>query len=391
MTAVMSHRGPDQPGDRKRAATVCDVCQTLFPCCFYRLHTKSTSVAPPCFSCDDSNQYLHTSAAFRDGDYVSRGPVDVKMTSSNDEIVLITGGSGFLGRAVLQKVRAGRLLAPSHTELDLLRTEDVEHYLSRQKVRRIIHAAGFVGGIGLHKEHPGRMIADNLRMGLNVLESAARNGVEQVVIVSTVCVYPGNAMVPTPETEIFHGMPADDTAGYGIAKRTLLTLAEGLHAEFGLQYTYVIPTNMYGPGDYFEESRSHVVSALLRRAMMARDKGGREMVVWGDGRSTRDFVFVDDVAMAIVACLQTKAYCQVFNVGSGREVSIQELAEMICDIVGFKGELRWDTEKPNGARRRALDTTRLKQVLGMEMKTGLREGLQATVQWMEENRVVAAR
>jgi GDP-L-fucose synthase len=311
--------------------------------------------------------------------------------TSNNETVLITGGSGFLGRAVGRKVTGATLLAPKRAELDLLRMEDVDRYLSNKGVKRIIHAAGYVGGIGLHTEHPGRMIAENLRMGLNLLESAARNGVEHVVIISTVCVYPENAAVPTPETEIFNGMPADDTAGYGIAKRTLLTLAEGLHKEFGLQYTYVIPTNMYGPGDYFEENRSHVVSALLRRAMVARDAGDREMVVWGDGRSTRDFIFVDDAAAAIAACLTSKAYGQSFNVGSGREVSIQELAETICDVVGFKGELRWDTDKPNGARRRALDSTRLKQVLGVEMKTGLREGLQATVKWMEENRVVAAR
>ena len=313
------------------------------------------------------------------------------MTSSTPETVLVTGASGFLGSAIGRRITGKNLLTPGHAELDLLSFEQVNGYLASHKAARIIHAAGYVGGIGLHKAHPGRMVADNLRMGLNLLEAAARNGVEQVVIVSTVCVYPAEAAVPTPESEMFNGLPADDTAGYGIAKRTLLTLAQGLKTEFGMNYTYVIPTNMYGPGDYFDESRSHVVSALLQRAMAARDADDPEMLVWGDGSATRDFVFVEDAAAAIVACLTPKAYDQVFNIGSGREVSIKELAETICEVVGYRGELRWDATKPSGARRRALDSTRLKETLGVEMKIGLTQGLQATVKWLEGKHAAAAK
>lgn len=313
------------------------------------------------------------------------------MNSSTQETVLITGGSGFLGSSIRRQTGNAHVLAPQHSELDLLRFDEVDQYLSSREVHRIIHAAGFVGGIGLHKAQPGRIIADNLRMGLNLLEAAALNRVQQVVLVSTVCVYPEGATVPTPESEIFNGMPAADTAGYGIAKRTLLTVARGLHEQYGMHYTYVIPTNLYGPGDYFDESRSHVVSALLKRAIEARDAAKRELVVWGDGTNTRDFVFVEDAARAIVACLDPKAYEQALNVGSGHETSIKALAETVCEVVGFRGELRFDPTKPSGARRRALDSTRLKRVLGIEMKVDLREGLQATLQWLEGNHVAAAR
>lgn len=273
----------------------------------------------------------------------------------------------------------------SRSEVDLLDRKKTADFVNAGQLDSIIHAAGFVGGIGLNQAHPGRMAADNLRMGLNLLEAAADRGGVHVVIVSTVCVYPADAAVPTPETAIFDGAPAEVTSFYGIAKRTLLTLAEGLKRERGLSYTYVIPTNLYGPGDHFEEDKSHVVPALIKRAIAARDSGAGELVVWGDGSPTRDLLYVDDAAEGVESALDRTRSGGVYNLGSGVERSIRELAEIICRLVGFTGKLVWDTSKPGGAPRRALDASRARRELGFSARTGLEEGLARTIAWYAQS------
>ena len=299
--------------------------------------------------------------------------------------VLLTGASGFLG-SHLKVALHHHVLAPSSKELNLLNFDAVIQYLQQHSPSTIIHAAGFVGGIGLNKAHPGRMIVDNLRMGLNVIEAAAKHGGIHVCVVSTVCVYPQDASVPTGEANMYRGYPADDTAFYGIAKRTLHTTCEGLRREYGMSYSYVIPTNLYGPGDYFDEKRSHVVPALIRRALEAKEADAPELVVWGDGTQTRDLLYVDDAVKGILATLKPEGWNEVFNLGSGIETSIRELVAAVCEIVGYKGRVVYDITKPGGAPRRSLDGSKAKSKLGFEPLVDLTTGLEATFRWFNQNR-----
>ena len=311
--------------------------------------------------------------------------VKLRNESMSDQAVMLTGSGGFLG-SHLKSALPEPLLCPRSTELNLLDYGAVEKYLHHHSPATIIHAAGFVGGIGLNKAHPGRMISDNLRMGLNIIEAAAHHGGIHVCVVSTVCVYPHDASVPTPETSMYQGYPADDTAFYGIAKRTLHTACEGLRREFGLSYSYVIPTNLYGPGDYFDEKRSHVVPALIRRAVEAKENNAPELVVWGDGTQTRDLLYVDDAVRGIIATLKPEGRNDVFNLGSDRESSIREIVSLVCDAVDYKGRVVYDAAKPGGAARRALDSTKAKTALGFQARTNLAQGLETTYQWYLQNR-----
>lgn len=294
--------------------------------------------------------------------------------------IWITGGRGFFGRHIAARLGPGSVVT-GRAEVDLLDREATARFVERGAFDRIVHAAGFVGGIGLNQDHPGRMVVDNLRMGLNVLEAAAARPGAHVVIVSTVCVYPEQAPIPTPESAMFDGFPAEVTSFYGIAKRTLLTVAEGLRREAGLSYTYVVPTNLYGPDDHFEDEKSHVVPALIKRVLAAREAGSSELVVWGDGTQTRDLLYVEDAARGVERALELAIPGGVYNLSSGRETTIRELAETICRLIGFSGRLVWDVSKPAGAPRRALDPSRARRELGFEASTGLADGLRRTIDW----------
>ena len=295
----------------------------------------------------------------------------------------ITGGSGFFGSRIAARL-GSRALVTRRSDVDLLDDAATKRFVQMGSFDRIVHAAGFVGGIGLNRDHPGRMAVENLRMGLNVLEAAATRPGIHVVIISTVCVYPEAAPIPTAEDAIFEGYPSEVTAFYGIAKRTLLTVAEGLRREHGLSYSYLIPTNLYGPGDHFEEAKSHVVPGLIKRAVEATRSGAPELVVWGDGSQRRDLLYVEDAAAAVEAALERRVPGGVYNLGSGRETSIAELATTISRLVGFAGQLVWDPQKPAGAPRRALDASRARRELGFEATTPLEEGLRRTIAWYLE-------
>ena len=303
-------------------------------------------------------------------------------------MILVTGGHGFLGRALVRQLGARPHLAPRSGELDLLDAGATARYLETHGVSHVIHAAGFVGGIGLHRAHPGRVAADNLLMGLNVLQAAAKLPTPaHVVIVSTVCAYPEAAPIPTPESSLYDGYPSPDTAAYGLAKRELHSLAGALAAEFGLRYTYVIPTNLYGPGDHFDEARSHVVPALIRRADEARLAARERLVVWGDGTATRDLLYVDDCARGLLRALDTPAaQGEIVNLASGEEVPIRTLAETICRHAGFAGRLEFDPTKPQGAPRRALDPAKARRLLDFRPAVTLDEGLRRTVDWYTEHK-----
>ena len=301
--------------------------------------------------------------------------------------LLLLGGSGFLGRHV-QNWAKGKweTTAPSSQELDLLDPFAVKGYFLEHSFDAVIHAAGFVGGIGLNLAHPGRMVSDNLRMGLNLLEALKSSKGIHVVIVSTVCAYPVDAPIPTPETSLLDGIPAKDTLPYGLAKRTLYVAAEALSREFGMRFTYVVPTNLYGPGDHFEESKSNVVPALIKRAHGAKVAGDKELVVWGDGTQTRDLLYVEDAAQALLKIAQGSPTSGVFNLSSDRETSVRQLAEAVCFAVGFEGGLVFDKSKPGGAPRRALDGSKVREVFGVEPTTDLRKGIASTYQWFLANR-----
>lgn len=286
----------------------------------------------------------------------------------------MTGGSGFLGSYLVRQLEDSQVYAPGQGELDLTDWAAVDEFIGSQGVRRVVHAAGFVGGITLNRQYPGRMIVDNLRMGVNILEACARHGAE-ACLVSTVCAYPESASVPTPESALFDGPPADDTGFYGTAKRTLYMVAEGLARERGLVYTYVIPTNMYGPGDHYEDDRSHVVAALLARMHQAKTQGLPSVTVWGDGTQTRDLIYVEDAARGILACRDPRCRRRTVNIGSDHELSIREIASTIKEVVGYGGELRWDPSKPTGARRRLLDSAWLRSEIGFAPQVEFVEGL----------------
>lgn len=301
--------------------------------------------------------------------------------------LLIFGGSGFLGQHLVAK--ADGALAPRSREVDLLNLDQTRQYISDHQPKAIIHAAGFVGGIGLNKEHPGRMISDNTRMGMNVIEACKDMSIP-LVIVSTVCAYPVDAPIPTTEASLMGGSPAPDTLPYGYAKRLLYVAADAMHREFGMPFTYVIPTNLYGPLDHFEESKSHVVPALLKRAHETKLAGGKELVVWGDGTATRDLLYVTDAADALLTIANSAPENDVFNLSSRYETSIRELAETVCEVVGFQGDLVFDASKPGGAPRRALDGTKTESTYGFSPKVSLKDGLKATYEWFVKEVATAA-
>lgn len=292
----------------------------------------------------------------------------------------MTGASGFLG-GHLARLLGERALTPGRRELELLDAAKVQHYLEEHRPAAIVHAAGFVGGIGLNTQHPGRMALENLKMGVHLLETAARLGKIHVVIVSTVCVYPSNAPLPTSEESIYDGYPAPETAAYGLAKRELLSLAEALRSEFQLEFSYVIPTNLYGPGDHFDDAKSHVVPALIQRLYQAARLDAPFIEVWGDGKATRDLLYVEDAAEAIVDILRSGPFPMPINIASGREVSIRELVEMLKEVIGYKGEIHWETSRPVGAGRRVLDIRRAQHSFGFAPRTSLKDGLCKSIDW----------
>lgn len=303
----------------------------------------------------------------------------------SDSPFLVLGGGGFVGRHLMAHAGDRTVVAPRSAELDLLNLDQTVEAFREIRPATVIHAAGFVGGIGLNKAHPGRMIMDNLRMGLNVLEAARSVSGTHVIIVSTVCAYPVDAPIPTPESTLDEGKPAFDTLPYGLAKRTLYHAAEALHREEGLAFTYLVPTNMYGPGDHFDEAKSHVVPALIRRAHETKERGETSLEVWGDGTQTRDLLYVEDAARAMWMVADRPATNDIYNISSNREVSIRELAEAVCEAVAFPGALTFDASKPGGAPRRGLDGRKISQTFGFDPVVDLKTGIHRTYEWFCAN------
>ena len=307
------------------------------------------------------------------------------MTSSlSTKRICVTGGAGFLGRAVCAELAqrgASAPFVPRSREYDLTREEPVRRMFDDAGPEIIIHLAGEVGGIGANRKQPGRFFYANLVMGLNLIDEARRRGVEKFVQVGTVCSYPKFCETPFREDALWDGYPEETNAPYGVAKRALGVMLDAYRAQYGFNGVYVIPVNLYGPGDNFDPRTSHVIPALIRRFLEAADHGQDSVTCWGTGRASREFLYVDDAAAGIVAAAERHNDSRPINLGTGREIAIADLARLIAKLCGFTGRIEWDATQPDGQPRRRLDTTRAAMLLDWHATTELEEGLRRTVAW----------
>jgi GDP-L-fucose synthase len=297
--------------------------------------------------------------------------------------VLLTGGAGFLGRQVkevLQSEGVRDIFIPRSKDYDLVEQEAVRRLFSNLAFDVVIHLAARVGGIGANQAHPGSYFYDNHAMGIHLMEEARKAAVEKVVLIGTICAYPKYAPVPFKEEDLWNGYPEETNAPYGLAKKMLLVQSQAYRKEYGLNSIYLLPVNLYGPEDNFDLESSHVIPALIRKFTEAVERGNDTVTLWGDGSPSREFLYVNDAARAIV--LATKSYDsdEPVNIGSGEEITIKTLADMIKRLIGFEGSITWDTSKPNGQPRRCLDTSRA-SAFGFRSEVGLEAGLRKTIDW----------
>ena len=307
--------------------------------------------------------------------------------------IVVTGGSGFLGRHLLSKLDARGckdVVAPRKREYDLTRQDAVERLYQDARPDVVLHLAAVVGGIGANRENPGKFLYENLMMGTLLMEHARRHGVEKFVTVGTICSYPKFTPVPFKEDSLWDGYPEETNAPYGLAKKMLLVQGQSYRQQYGLNAIHLLPVNLYGPGDNFDPSSSHVIPALIRKCLEAKDANHDTIVCWGDGSATREFLFVDDCAEAITLAAEAYDDAAPVNVGAGFEISIKDLVGLIVDLTGFAGEVAWDKTKPNGQPRRCLDTTRALERFGFRSQKDFRQGLQETISWYLDNRDPAA-
>ncbi|MGF1524612.1 MAG: GDP-L-fucose synthase family protein [Leptolyngbyaceae cyanobacterium] len=301
-----------------------------------------------------------------------------------DKRILVTGGAGFLGKQVVEQLIAAganpeKINVPRSRDCDLRVWESCQRAADNQDV--IVHLAAHVGGIGLNREKPAELFYDNLMMGTQLIHAAYQAGVQKFVCVGTICAYPKFTPVPFKEDDLWNGYPEETNAPYGIAKKALLVQLESYRAQYGFDGVYVLPVNLYGPEDNFNPKSSHVIPALIHKVYEAQQRGDKTLPVWGDGSPTREFLYSTDAARGIVLSAQVYSASDPVNLGTGEEISIKDLAELICELMGFEGELVWETDKPNGQPRRCLDTTRAREVLGFEAQMSFREGLKRTIDW----------
>jgi GDP-L-fucose synthase len=304
-----------------------------------------------------------------------------------DKNILITGSHGFFGRHLVKELNQNgysQLLLPTEQEADLTEQAQVRELL-KKKPHVVIHLAAKVGGIGANQASPGSFAYANVVMGSLLMEEARRAGVEKFICLGTVCSYPKMAYVPFKESELWNGYPEETNAPYGLAKKMLLVQSQAYRKQYGWNAIYLIPVNMYGPGDHFNLKTSHVIPALIKKFSEAKKKGDSKVTLWGDGSASREFLYAGDCAEAIRLAMERYDKGDPVNIGTGREIKIKELAEVIKDLVGFQGKITWDTSKPNGQPRRCLDTSRAKKEFGFTAKTPFVEGLKKTIEWYDEH------
>ena len=303
--------------------------------------------------------------------------------------VAVTGGAGFLGRAVVRELAARGCadpFVPRSRKYDLRSGDDVRRFLEDARPDVLIHLAAVVGGIEANRRRPGEFFYDNLMMGVQLIEASRHAGLRKFVCVGTICAYPKHSPVPFREEHLWDGYPEETNAAYGVAKKALLVQLQAYRRQYDMDGIYLLPVNLYGPHDNFDPETSHVIPALIRRFSEARDRKAQSVSCWGTGTATREFLYVDDAAGAIVSAAERYSGAEPVNVGSGSEISIADLAEKIRALVGFEGRLEWDPSRPDGQPRRSLDTSRAAEAFGFRSTTTLDEGLKKTVEWYEANR-----
>lgn len=303
--------------------------------------------------------------------------------------VIVTGGGGFLGSFVVEEMakrQPAEIIIPRSKDCDLRREDACRRLMQESKPDVVIHLAAVVGGIGANRLNPGKFFYDNMAMGIHVIEEARLAGVEKLVVAGTICAYPNMTPVPFREEELWNGYPEVTNAPYGIAKKAMLVQCQGYRQQYGMNAVFLLPVNLYGPRDNFDLESSHVIPALIRKYVEARERGESTITAWGTGSATREFLHVRDCARGIIAAAERYDGAEPVNLGSGEEISIRNLTTLIKKLVGFQGAIAWDPTKPDGQPRRCLDTSRAKEYFGWQAEIPFAEGLKETIRWYEENR-----
>ena len=308
--------------------------------------------------------------------------------------VVLTGGAGFLGRVVKEQLEARgckQIVVPRSAQCDLRKTAAIRKLYAQARPDMVIHLAAVVGGIGANRENPGKFFYDNLMMGVELMEQARQMGIPKFVAIGTICAYPKFCPVPFKEEKIWDGYPEETNAPYGLAKKMLLVQSQAYRQQYGFNSIYLLPVNLYGPADNFSESSSHVIPALIRKCVEAKARGDKHITVWGTGRATREFLYVDDAAHGLVLAAEQYNKSEPVNLGSGMEITIRDLVALIQELTGFSGEIRWDTSKPDGQPKRSLDVSRARDEFGFEAQMPFKEGLKRTIAWYETHREEAGK
>lgn len=307
------------------------------------------------------------------------------MSLSKKKIV-ITGGAGFLGRYVVRELEergCQSIFVPRSRDYNLVDNEAVKRLYHDARPDIVIHLAAIVGGIGANSENPGRFFYDNLMMGVQMMEQGRLLGIEKFVALGTVCAYPKFTPVPFKEENLWNGYPEETNAPYGLAKKMLLVQSQAYRQQYGFNSIFLLPANLYGPGDNFDPKTSHVIPALVKKVFDVKERGTKKIVVWGTGKATREFLYVEDAAEGIVLATERYSKSDPVNLGAGFEISIKELVELICELTESDAEIEWDTSKPDGQPKRTLDTSKAKREFGFEARTNLKDGLKRTIEWYQ--------
>ena len=300
--------------------------------------------------------------------------------------VVVTGGAGFLGRFVVERLKAkgATVFVPRSADYDLVDRGACRRLLADSRPDLVLHLAARVGGIGANRANPGKFLFDNLMMGAHLIEESRLAGIPKLVAVGTICAYPKHAPVPFREDDLWNGYPEETNAPYGLAKKMLLAQSQAYREQYGMNSVVLFPVNLYGPGDNFDLETSHVIPAMIRKFLAARHAGSAQVVLWGDGTPTREFLYVEDAADAIILAAERYDSSDPVNIGTGEEITIKDLAALVARAIGYPGHTVWDVAKPNGQPRRRLDVTRAKERFGFSARVGLREGIERTVAWYEK-------